>query len=102
MSRRKLSHVILDEIHERDKFADFLLIELREMIKSGKLEKLVLMSATIDVHFFLRYFQCANITPKLVQVDGRTGTIEHLFLEVPTFFFKKIKFFRANFLNILS
>ena len=28
-----ISHVILDEIHERDKFADFLLIELRRMIK---------------------------------------------------------------------
>jgi len=27
-----LTHVILDEIHERDKFADFLLIEVRVIV----------------------------------------------------------------------
>ena len=29
-----ITHIILDEVHERDKFADFLLIELRRMINS--------------------------------------------------------------------
>ena len=33
-----ITHIIMDEIHERDKNADFLLIELRRMIVSGHLQ----------------------------------------------------------------
>ena len=64
----------MDEIHERDKFADFLLIELRQMIKNNSLKKLILMSATIDIDFFVGYFKEININPTVVKVEGRTGT----------------------------
>ena len=76
-----LTHVILDEIHERDKFADFLLIELREMVKAKTLKKLILMSATIDLDFFVKYFQRENIEPSIVEVEGRTGQVDQWFLE---------------------
>jgi len=84
-SREKLSamvsHVILDEIHERDKNADFLLIELREMLKNGELNRLVLMSATIDVNFFRNYFEQEGIQTEAVFVEGRTGQIIEKSLE---------------------
>jgi hypothetical protein len=76
-----VSHVILDEIHERDKNADFLLIELREMLKSGELNRLVLMSATIDVNFFRNYFESEGIQTEAVSVEGRTGQIIEKSLE---------------------
>jgi len=76
-----VSHVILDEIHERDKNADFLLIELREMLKSGELNRLVLMSATIDVNFFRNYFEKEGIKTEAVSVEGRTGQIIEKSLE---------------------
>ena len=57
------------------KFADFLLIELREMIKNNKLQKLILMSATIDLQFFVDYFVRENIVPNVVEVEGRTGQV---------------------------
>lgn len=91
----------MDEIHERDKNADFLLIELRRMIVSGHLQlgfrdetrldleqdfsnpykRLVIMSATIDLEFFIEYFQKENITPAVASIEGRTGTVERYFLE---------------------
>ena len=76
-----VSHVILDEIHERDKNADFLLIELREMLKTGELNRLVLMSATIDVDFFKAYFEKEGIQAEAVFVEGRTGQIIEKSLE---------------------
>ena len=51
------------------------------MVKSKKLKKLVLMSATIDLDFFVNYFQRENIEPTVVQVEGRTGEVDQKFLE---------------------
>lgn len=46
---RGVSHVIIDEIHERDINTDFLLIVVRDMIRAHPKLKVLLMSATIDV-----------------------------------------------------
>ena len=42
-----ITHVVCDEIHERDKFADFLLIMLRDILSQNPGLRLVLMSATL-------------------------------------------------------
>ena len=77
-----ITHIIMDEIHERDKNADFLLIELRRMIQSGHLQRLVIMSATIDLDFFVAYFrEKADINPAIISIEGRTGTVERYFLD---------------------
>ncbi len=43
-----VSHVIVDEVHERNVDSDFLLLELKEVLKRNKKLKVVLMSATIQ------------------------------------------------------
>ena len=47
-----ISHIIVDEIHERDKFSDFLLTVLRDALKKFPKLKLILMSATVDSELF--------------------------------------------------
>jgi len=51
------THIILDEIHERDQHLDFLLLVVKKLLKtnSGQV-KVILMSATINVTKFARYF----------------------------------------------
>lgn len=43
------THIILDEVHERDKNMDFLFIILRKLLSTTRAKtKIILMSATID------------------------------------------------------
>lgn len=53
MGLRGISHVIVDEIHERDINTDFLLIVVRDMLRANPKLRVLLMSATIDVFFYL-------------------------------------------------
>lgn len=65
-----------DEIHERDRFSDFLLIVLREMLPKMKNLRLVLMSAALNVQLFASYFSGCPIvsgnelTMKSIKVDA--------------------------------
>ncbi|EXB29033.1 ATP-dependent RNA helicase DHX29 [Morus notabilis] len=77
-----ITHVIVDEVHERSLLGDFLLIVLKNLIekqsahKSPKL-KVILMSATVDSNLFSRYFgDCPVIT-----AEGRTHPVTNYFLE---------------------
>jgi len=72
-----VTHIIVDEVHERDLDTDFLLIILREMIKQRPNLKVILMSATINAHVFTEYF-AGSVT---VSIPGRTFPVEHMFLE---------------------
>ena len=67
-----VTHIVVDEIHERDKFADFLLIMLRELLPSQPRLRLVLMSATLDAALFTDYF---NNCP-LLDVPGYTHPVQ--------------------------
>ena len=72
-----LTHVIVDEIHERDRFSDFLLAVLRDSLSKFRNLKVILMSATVDVDLFIKYFNCV----KHIAVPGRMFPVEELFLE---------------------
>ena len=48
--------VVVDEIHERDSFADFLLIILRDVLPQHPQLRVVLMSATLHIDLFSAYF----------------------------------------------
>eukprot|EP00884_Botryococcus_braunii_P000922 jgi/Botrbrau1/10830/Bobra.0025s0009.1 len=73
----EVSHIIVDEIHERDKFADFLLIVLRDLLPSHPNLRLVLMSATLHTQLFSAYFGGCPI----VQVPGFTYPVADVYLE---------------------
>ena len=51
-----VSHVIVDEVHERDINSDFLLILLREIVRAGVGTKVVLMSASVEAQLYVKYF----------------------------------------------
>lgn len=51
-----VTHILLDEIHERSRFSDFLLIALRDSLAKFRSLRLVLMSATLDTQLFTKYF----------------------------------------------
>jgi ATP-dependent RNA helicase DHX57 len=51
-----VSHVFVDEVHERSLDSDYLLILLRRVCGHKKHLKVVLMSATVDPKLFLDYF----------------------------------------------
>ncbi|KAL0870333.1 hypothetical protein ABMA27_005350 [Loxostege sticticalis] len=72
-----VTHVFVDEVHERDKFSDFLLIALRDALPRHKELKLVLMSATMDTQIFSRYF---NNCP-VVTIPGRLHEVQRYYLE---------------------
>lgn len=57
------SHLILDEIHERDVNTDVLLMLLRERILPARPDlRVILMSATLEAHQFTQYFSSAGFS----------------------------------------
>jgi HrpA-like RNA helicase len=56
-----ITHVFVDEAHERTADADFLLIHLRRLLRSGESKlRVTLMSATVDATKFTNYFAGAG------------------------------------------
>lgn len=74
---RGVSHVIVDEIHERDINTDFLLVLISDMIKQHRHLKVILMSATIDTALFSNYF---NNCP-VIEIYGKMFPVQEYFLE---------------------
>ncbi|CAN0384153.1 unnamed protein product, partial [Ectocarpus sp. 12 AP-2014] len=72
-----VTHVILDEVHERTVDSDFLIIILRDLVLQRKDLTLVLMSATLNADLFSDYFSQA---PKL-NIPGYTFPVEEYYLE---------------------
>ncbi|XP_076264863.1 dosage compensation regulator mle [Rhynchophorus ferrugineus] len=74
---RGVSHVIVDEIHERDVNSDFIMVVLRDMIHTYPDLRVILMSATIDTSLFSKYF---NNCP-VFEIEGRAFPVKQYFLE---------------------
>nr|XP_022341971.1 LOW QUALITY PROTEIN: ATP-dependent RNA helicase A-like [Crassostrea virginica] len=74
---RGISHVIVDEIHERDINTDFLLVLLRDMVNAYPQLRVILMSATVDTTLFTEYFGNCQV----VEVYGRTHPVQEYYLE---------------------
>lgn len=53
---KNISHIIIDEVHERGRDTDILLIAVKEELKNNKNMKVILMSATINATKFSEYF----------------------------------------------
>jgi ATP-dependent RNA helicase DHX57 len=75
-----ISHVIIDEVHERSLDTDFLLVLLRDVLKRRRDLKLILMSATLDAGVFEDYFK-GNTRVGRVEISGRTFPVEDYYLD---------------------
>uniref|UniRef100_A0A8C0GUC2 RNA helicase n=1 Tax=Chelonoidis abingdonii TaxID=106734 RepID=A0A8C0GUC2_CHEAB len=72
-----ISHVIVDEVHERSVQSDFLLIILKEILHKRSDLHLILMSATVDSEKFSSYFTHCPI----LRISGRSYPVEVFHVE---------------------
>ncbi|KAL8686792.1 MAG: hypothetical protein Q9218_006864, partial [Villophora microphyllina] len=87
----RISHLVIDEVHERDILIDFLMIVLKramaERVAAGKpTPKVVLMSATMDTELFADYFGTvvkgkSSVACPSLSVPGRTFPVKEKHLE---------------------
>ncbi|KAJ2906599.1 hypothetical protein MKZ38_000854 [Zalerion maritima] len=76
-----VSHIVIDEVHERSLDTDFLLSIIRDVLRKRKDLKLVLMSATLDAYTFKYYFASDGISVGSVEIAGRTYPVQDHYLE---------------------
>ena len=74
---KDITHIVLDEVHERTIDSDFLLIVLRKLMAKRPDLKVILMSATVDGDRFSKYLDGARI----LNVSGRTFPVNAHYLE---------------------
>ncbi|WRT66497.1 uncharacterized protein IL334_003456 [Kwoniella shivajii] len=73
----EVTHIIVDEVHERSIESDFLLIVLKNLIQQRKDLKVVLMSATVDAEKISSFFGGCPF----LSVPGRTFPVQVNYLE---------------------
>lgn len=71
------THIILDEVHERTMETDVLLLFLREILKTRKDLKVILMSATLDVEKYMGFYEVYEY----IEMEGRAFPVEAFYLE---------------------
>ncbi|KAI9660077.1 MAG: hypothetical protein M1821_001429 [Bathelium mastoideum] len=86
-----LTHIVLDEVHERDMSIDFLMVVLKKTLaarqQAGKsVPRIVLMSATVDIDSFAQYFPSVSASGQAllcpsISVPGQLFPIEEHFLD---------------------
>uniref|UniRef100_A0A096M857 RNA helicase n=1 Tax=Poecilia formosa TaxID=48698 RepID=A0A096M857_POEFO len=72
-----VTHVIVDEVHERDGLTDFLLTKMRDVVQRIPTLKLILSSAALDIDLFLQYFGSCPV----IHLKGKQFEVKELFLE---------------------
>ncbi|KAI9916306.1 hypothetical protein PsorP6_018163 [Peronosclerospora sorghi] len=88
---KDVSHVIVDEVHERDLQSDVVLALLRQLLAERDAHrqqgggsfpsfKVILMSATLNAASFQTYFGGDALCPR-IDVRGRTFPVDHYYLE---------------------
>lgn len=72
-----VTHIFVDEIHERGMNEDFLLIVLKDLLPRRRDLRLILMSATLNAELFSNFFGGAPT----IHIPGFTHPVRALFLE---------------------
>lgn len=74
---KNITHILIDEAHERAKENDFLLTSIKEHFDANPNLKLIIMSATMDTAVFANYFGgCEEISISTKQYE-----VEEMYLE---------------------
>lgn len=81
-----VTHIVVDEVHERDIDTDLLLVVLKRLLADRKARnkplKIILMSATIDPTLFQQYFPDEHNQPaNVIEVPGRSFPVTKYFME---------------------
>ncbi|XP_068618110.1 ATP-dependent DNA/RNA helicase DHX36-like [Battus philenor] len=71
------SHIILDEVHERDSHVDLAMCMLKQILKRRQDLKLILMSATLDAESLSVYFDNAPV----MKIEGIAYPVKDVYLE---------------------
>lgn len=74
---KNVTHLILDEVHERELNTDLLLIAVKDAIATNPDFKVILMSATLNAAEFSQYFGNCPV----IEVPGRLFDVEVFYLE---------------------
>uniref|UniRef100_A0A2K6SIQ0 Putative ATP-dependent RNA helicase DHX57 n=1 Tax=Saimiri boliviensis boliviensis TaxID=39432 RepID=A0A2K6SIQ0_SAIBB len=72
-----VSHIIVDEVHERTEESDFLLLVLKDIVSQRPTLQVILMSATLNAELFSEYFNSCPV----ITIPGRTFPVDQFFLE---------------------
>lgn len=74
-----ITHILIDEAHERNKENDFLLTSIKEHFNANPNLKLIIMSATMDTGVFASYFEtCEEISIATKQYDVQENYLEDI------------------------
>ncbi|XP_073070244.1 putative ATP-dependent RNA helicase DHX57 isoform X2 [Manis javanica] len=72
-----VTHIIVDEVHERTEESDFLLLVLKDIVLQRPTLQVILMSATLNAELFSDYFNSCPV----ITIPGRTFPVDQFFLE---------------------
>ncbi|XP_035894667.1 probable ATP-dependent RNA helicase spindle-E [Anopheles stephensi] len=93
-SLSQYTHIILDEVHEREVDMDFLLIIVRRLLTQSRHTKIILMSATIESSEFAQYFKIPGRNSLFAPQLAVSNTPQH---DVTVFYLENLEKLRIDF-----